>query len=58
MDAAPHCVLCSVKRILISVSPTEEHEIRAFECPQCNTVLRLVVRHDRDLPTTAVSASA
>ena len=57
MDAAPHCILCSVKRNLISVSPgVGEGEIRAFECPQCNTVLRLVVQRDRDLPA-AVSGS-
>jgi len=48
--AAPKCMACNVERRLAAVEPIAEHyEIRSFECPNCKTVIRLVVR--REQPT-------
>jgi hypothetical protein len=38
---------CDVTPTLISVSPVKNrHEMRSFECPECRSVFRLVVRRE------------
>ena len=45
MDDAPACFSCYVGRKLRDISPAApDYEIRAFEYPQCGTVLRVVFR--------------
>lgn len=47
MDIEPNCIACNVTRTLISVLPVKNrHEMRSFECPQCRSLFRLVVRRE------------
>jgi hypothetical protein len=40
------CSCCQVERAITAVTPViKGYAMKAFECPQCKTVLRLVVRH-------------
>jgi hypothetical protein len=44
MDAELACIACNVKRTLLSVTPVRNrHEMRSFECPECRTILKLMV---------------
>jgi hypothetical protein len=46
----PLCSACNVERTLTAVEPlVKGHDIRSFECPVCQTILRLVVRRDPTL---------
>jgi len=48
MAAESECIVCSVKRIVIRVERVARgYEMRSLECPQCSSLLRLVVRHRR-----------
>jgi predicted RNA-binding Zn-ribbon protein involved in translation (DUF1610 family) len=45
MDVEPNCIACNVTRTLIGVLLVKNrHEMRSFECPQCGSLFRLVVR--------------
>ena len=45
MTAAPICVICNLERMLISIKPGgNRHDVRAYECPACHDVFRLVVQ--------------
>ena len=58
MVAVPFCIACNIERTLVSVSPAaRRHDIHAFECLECRTVLRLVVARD-DLRSTADANTA
>lgn len=47
MDVEPNCVACNVTRTLTGVLPVKNrHEMRSFECPQCGSLFRLVVRRE------------
>jgi hypothetical protein len=47
MDVEPYCIACNVTRTLISVLPVKNrHEMRSFECPQCRSLFRLVIRRE------------
>jgi hypothetical protein len=53
--ALPECSVCNVERKLTAVEPiVKGHDIRSFECPVCQTILRLVVRQDPTLLKQAV----
>lgn len=54
MAEAPACYSCSVSRLLRDISPvTPGYEIRSFECPKCQTVLRLVFKCEPGSPEAA-----
>jgi hypothetical protein len=47
MNVEPNCIACNVTRTLINVLPVKNrHEMRSFECPQCRSLFRLVVRRE------------
>jgi hypothetical protein len=47
MNVEPNCIACNVTRTLISVLPVKNrHEMRSFECPECRSLFRLVVRRE------------
>ncbi|SHK10759.1 hypothetical protein SAMN05444159_2429 [Bradyrhizobium lablabi] len=47
MNVEPNCIACNVTRTLISVLPVKNrHEMRSFECPECGSLFRLVVRRE------------
>src|SRR6267142_3914274 len=53
MVAESACITCSVKRIVIGVTPVARgYEMRSLECPQCRNLFRLVVRHRRPYSKT------
>jgi hypothetical protein len=57
MVAIPFCIACNIERTLVGVSPAaRRHDIHAFECQECRTVLRLVVA--RDDPHSTADASS
>lgn len=44
MAAVPICTNCNLERVLISIKPgRNRHDVRAYECPGCHDVFRLVV---------------
>ena len=46
----PLCSACNVERTLTAIElAAKGHDIRSFECPVCQTILRLVVRRDPTL---------
>jgi predicted RNA-binding Zn-ribbon protein involved in translation (DUF1610 family) len=48
MNAEPICIACNVKRTLASVTPVRNrHEMQSFECPNCGSLFRFVVRRER-----------
>jgi hypothetical protein len=52
MGAESKCTACDIKRTLIQVVPApNRHEMRSFECPQCGSIFRFVVRRKR-LPSS------
>ena len=54
----PVCSACNVERTLTVVEPlVKGHDIRSFECPVCQTILRLVVRWDPTLLKEVVGHS-
>jgi hypothetical protein len=54
----PVCSACNVERTLTAVEPlVKGHDIRSFECPVCQTILRLVVRRDPTLLKEVVGHS-
>ncbi len=51
MGAGPICIACDVKRRLTDVTPVKNrHDMLSYECPQCRSILRLVVRRERREP--------
>ena len=45
MASAPVCMSCNLERTLISIKPgRNRHDVRAYECPACHDVFRLVVQ--------------
>ena len=45
MESEPSCIACNVKRNFTGAARVAYgYEISAFECPQCKSVLKLVVR--------------
>jgi hypothetical protein len=52
MSAEPICIACNVERKLTDVTPARNrHEMLTYECPQCQSIFRLVVRRERrELP--------
>ena len=52
MSAAPVFIICIVERKLIGVTPVQNrHEMREYQCPQCNSMFRLVAERQRgELP--------
>jgi transcription initiation factor IIE alpha subunit len=43
VDAESECSNCNVARILMTVTPFARRcQMRSFECPKCNSVLRIV----------------
>lgn len=48
MTVEPICITCNVKRALTSVVPVRNrHEMQSFECPNCGSLFRFVVRRER-----------
>jgi hypothetical protein len=46
-DMAPICTDCNLERMLISIKPGgNRHDVRAYECPACHGVFRLVVERE------------
>jgi hypothetical protein len=44
MASEPICITCNLERMLISIKPgRNRHDVRAYECPACRDVFRLVV---------------
>jgi|HubBroStandDraft_4_1064222.scaffolds.fasta_scaffold2946513_1 hypothetical protein len=51
MYAEPICIACDVERKLTDVTPVRNrHEMLKYECPQCQSIFRLVVRRERREP--------
>lgn len=51
MDTEPKCIACNVDRSLIGVMPVRNrHEMLSYECPNCRSIFRLVVRRKPRLP--------
>lgn len=51
MSAESTCLACNVARNVIDAIPTAGgYEIRTFQCPECKSILRLVV-HNESAPT-------
>jgi hypothetical protein len=47
VNTEPNCIACNVTRTLINVLPVKNrHEMRSFECPECRSLFRLVVRRE------------
>ena len=47
MAGAPICTSCNLERMLISIRPgRNRHDVRAYECPACRDVFRLVVQRE------------
>lgn len=47
MASAPICTTCNLERMLISIKPgRNRHDVRAYECPACRDVFRLVVQRE------------
>jgi hypothetical protein len=47
MAGAPICTSCNLERTLISIKPgRNRHDVRAYECPACRDVFRLVVQRE------------
>jgi hypothetical protein len=47
MAGAPICTSCNLERVLISIKPGgNRHDVRAYECPACHGVFRLVVQRE------------
>jgi hypothetical protein len=43
VDAKSECSNCNVARILLTVTPFARRcQMQSFECPKCNSVLRIV----------------
>jgi predicted RNA-binding Zn-ribbon protein involved in translation (DUF1610 family) len=48
MTAEPICIACNVKRALTGVvAVRNRHEMQSFECPNCGSLFRFVVRRER-----------
>ncbi|MGA9091777.1 MAG: hypothetical protein WB420_22040 [Bradyrhizobium sp.] len=51
MTAEPICIVCNVERKLTEITPVRNrHEMLNYECPQCRSIFRLVVRRERREP--------
>ena len=47
MAGVPTCTSCNLERMLISIKPgRNRHNVRAYECPACHDVFRLVVQRE------------
>jgi hypothetical protein len=47
VSAESTCLACNVARNVIGVIPTAGgYEIRTFQCPECKSILKLVVRDE------------
>jgi hypothetical protein len=47
MYAEPICIACDVERKLTDITPVRNrHDMLSYECPQCLSVFRLVVRRE------------
>lgn len=48
MAAGPICISCKIDRKFVeSAHAATNYEIRTFECPECASVLRLVVKCEK-----------
>ncbi|THD55054.1 MAG: hypothetical protein E8A46_06690 [Bradyrhizobium sp.] len=48
MYAEPICIACDVERKLTDIAPVKNrHDMLSYECPQCLSIFRLVVRRER-----------
>ena len=48
MSDASICGSCNVERKPIRVTPVARgYELRVLKCPECTSILRLVIRHPR-----------
>jgi len=51
MHAEPICIACDVERKLTDIAPVgNRHDMLSYECPQCLSIFRLVVRRERREP--------
>ena len=51
MSAEPVCITCNVERKLTEITPVRNrHDMLKYECPQCASIFRLVVRRERREP--------
>lgn len=51
MSAEPICIACDVERKLTDITPVRNrHDMLTYECPQCLSIFRLVVRRERCEP--------
>ncbi len=51
MSAEPACIACDIKRKLTDITPVRNrHDMLSYECPQCLSIFRLVVRRERRQP--------
>ena len=47
MAGVPTCTSCNLERMLISIKPgRNRHDVRAYECPACHDVFRLVIQRE------------
>jgi hypothetical protein len=47
MAGVPICTSCNLERMLISIKPgRNRHDVRAYECPACHDVFRLVIQRE------------
>jgi hypothetical protein len=54
MGAEPICIACDVERKLTDVMPVRNrHDMLSYECPQCLSIFRLVVRREPREPAAA-----
>jgi hypothetical protein len=51
MYAEPICIACDIERKLTDITPVRNrHDMLSYECPQCLSIFRLVVRRERREP--------
>lgn len=57
MSAEPICIACNVERKLTDITPVRNrHDMLSYECPQCLSIFRLVVRRERRKLPEQISA--